>query len=612
MRALGDVDGGARAVLHTYVAVSAAPSGTRAYDFGHALLGEHTDVWTHDTARPENGAGAMADSVVITENLARIRKKIVDPGTTAEDTPDKTSFVGSGSTLEYALYPTLTNGHSGGQPTTVTVRDVLPMHTDYIAESASWPAEIDTITDNAGNLRQRLTWTLDGLQPNTKIPPITYELQVSSLAPAGPVQNYATIASPTDRSEAFRRDTQRAVQVVAAVGVGVEKVATEPVVATGDQLEWDLLYTNRDARSISGLDVIDVLPHRGDPQGSAFHGTVSLADRVDVAPGAGETVRYTTSDPASISLDGTAASNQPGGSTLWCAAADLGDPACGSAELADVTAVRIERTGGVAPGQTVRHHVVLRTHGERDGDTYTNRFGLRASNLELAALSNRATVRVVAGSIGDRVWTDSNDDGLQGSDEPGIDGVPIRLSGVDDRGTDVARATRSGPDGEYSFDGLRPGDYVVAFTAPDGRRFTKEHVGTDGTIDSDAGQDGETPAVSLGWERSDEGAKESITRDRTVDAGLLLGDSPSDPEPEPGPDPGTVPGAGTVPGSGPGGGSGSTAVPTVAPSPGARGGVQGLAFTGTSGTPLVLGVALLLLALGAAMLGTNRNQRRQR
>ncbi|VXC23941.1 SdrD B-like domain-containing protein [Curtobacterium sp. 8I-2] len=612
VRALGDVDGGARAVLHTYVAVADAPSGTRAYDFGHALLGEHTDVWTHDTARPENGAGAMADSVVITENLARIRKKIVDPGTTAEDTPDKTSFVGSGSTLEYALYPTLTNGHSGGQATTVTVRDVLPMHTDYIPESASRPAELDTITDNAGNLRQRLTWTLDGLQPNTRIPPITYELQVSSLAPAGPVQNYATIASPTDRSEAFRRDTQRAVQVVAAVGVGVEKVATEPVVATGDQLEWDLLYTNRDARSISGLDVIDVLPHRGDPQGSAFHGTVSLADRVDVAPGAGETVRYTTSDPASISLDGTAASNQPGGSTLWCAAADLGDPACGSAELADVTAVRIERTGGVAPGQTVRHHVVLRTHGERDGDTYTNRFGLRASNLELAALSNRATVRVVAGSIGNRVWTDSNDDGLQGSDEPGIDGVPIRLSGVDDRGTDVARATRSGPDGEYSFDGLRPGDYVVAFTAPDGRRFTKEHVGTDGTIDSDAGQDGETPAVSIAWERSDEGAKESITRDRTVDAGLLLGDSPSDPEPEPGPDPGTVPGAGTGPGSGPGGGSGSTAVPTVAPSPGARGGVQGLAFTGTSGTPLVLGVALLLLALGAAMLGTNRNQRRQR
>lgn len=604
VRAIGDVAGGATAVLHTYVAVASVPSGTRAHDFGHALFGDHTDTWTHDTTPPENGAGAMADSVLVTENLARIGKKIVDPGSTADDTPDKTSFVVSGSTLEYALYPTLTNGHAGGRPTTVTVRDVLPMHTDYLPESASRPSEIDTITDSAGNLRQRLTWTLDDVQPNTEITPITYEVQVSRLAPAGPVQNYATIASPTDNSESFRRDTQRAVQIVAAAGVGVEKVATEPVVATGDQLEWDLTYTNRDARGISGLDVIDVLPYHGDPQGSAFHGTVSLADRVDIAPGAGETVRYTTSDPASISLDGTAASNQPGGSTVWCAAEDLGDAACGSAELDDVTAVRIERTGEVAPGQSVRHHLALRTHGERDGDIYTNRFGLRASNLELAALSNRATVRVVAGSIGDRVWTDSNHDGLQDADEPGLEGVPVRLSGTDDRGTDVERETESGADGEYHFDGLRPGDYVVDFAAPDGRRFTKEHAGTDRAVDSDAGQDGEATAVAISWERTDEGAEESVTRNRTIDAGVLPGDEP----PAPVPDPGTGP----VSGSGSGSGSGPTTSPTVAPPTGAPGGRQELAFTGTSGMPLVLGGALLLLALGAAMLGTNRNRGRRR
>lgn len=608
VRAVGDVAGGATAVLHTSVAVASAPSGTRAHDFGHALFGDHTDTWTHDTTRPEIGAGALADSVVITENLARIGKKIVDPGSTAGDTPDKTSFVVSGSTLEYALYPTLTNGHSDGQPTTVTVRDVLPMHTDYLPESASRPAEIDTITDSAGNLRQRLTWTLDDVQPNTRITPITYELQVSRLAPAGPVQNYATIASPTDSSESFRRDTQRAVQIVAAAGVAVEKVATEPVVATGDLLEWDLTYTNRDARSISGLDVIDVLPHHGDPQGSAFHGTVSLADRVDIAPGAGETVRYTTSDPASISLDGTAASNQPGGSTVWCAAEDLGDDACGSAGLADATAVRIERTGEVAPGQSVRHHVALRTHGQRDGDTFTNRFGLRASNLELAALSNRATVRVVAGSVGDRVWTDSNRDGLQDADEPGLGGIPIRLTGIDDRGADVARDTGSGPDGEYHFDGLRPGEYVVTFAAQDGRRFTREHVGADRAADSDAAQDGETSAVSISWERTDEGAKESITRNRTIDAGVLPGDPP--PSPGPDPDAGTVPGGG----SGPGSTAGATAPssPTVAPPAGAREPGQELAFTGASGMPLVLGGALLLLALGAAMLGTNRNRGRRR
>ena len=57
------------------------------------------------------------------------------------------------------------------------------------------------------------------------------------------------------------------------------------------------------------------------------------------------------------------------------------------------------------------------------------------------------------GSIGDRVWLDTNGDGVQDAGEPGIDGVTVTLS---DGSTDV---TSNG--GLYLFDGLVAGTYTV-------------------------------------------------------------------------------------------------------------------------------------------------------
>ncbi len=73
------------------------------------------------------GAGGLADSVVLTEDLARVTKAVVDPGSNAEDTPDTTATVLAGNTVDFVLRPTLTNGLADGRPTAMTVRDVLPI-----------------------------------------------------------------------------------------------------------------------------------------------------------------------------------------------------------------------------------------------------------------------------------------------------------------------------------------------------------------------------------------------------------------------------------------------------------------------------------------------------
>ncbi len=67
-----------------------------------------------------------------------------------------------------------------------------------------------------------------------------------------------------------------------------------------------------------------------------------------------------------------------------------------------------------------------------------------------------------AGSVGDRVWLDSNADGTQDAGEPGINGVTVQL--LDASNTVVATTTTSG-DGNYTFGNLAAGTYTVRIVA---------------------------------------------------------------------------------------------------------------------------------------------------
>ncbi len=619
VRAVGDVPGGSTGALYSFTELQDAADGTRAYDFGHGWFGDRDPRWQHDTwSDADLGAGPLSDSVLITENLARIQKKVVDPGHDAGDTPNETSFALAGDTVDYALYPSLTNGKASGRASTVTVRDVLPHLTRYVPDSASVTPEIDTTTDERGRDVQRLTWTFD-TEPNQQVAPITYRVQISELFPPGAITNVAGIDSPTDRSPTDLRTAARALQIVNTGGVGVEKTAVEPVVITGDRLEWTLGYTNIDATPIDGIDVIDVIPHRGDAGRSTFHGTSGLAEVVTVDAAAGERALYTSRAPRDVVNDAADPSNAPGGATRWCTEAELGAVGCPT-DLADVTAFRIQRSAPVGVGETVTHEVAVATDGQQDGDTHTNRFGLRASNLALPVQSNPATITVVAGSIGDLVWSDDDRDGLQDDDEPGVPGATVHLAGIDDTGAAVDQRTTTNAAGAYAFDGLRPGTYTVRWTAVDGRDFTTALVGDDRSVDSDAAGDGTTRAITIATSESAEGRIEGVEQDRTIDAGLLP--APEGPvEPPVGPEEPEGPG---VPGDPEGpGDTGGDAAPEVPPGPADSGSPVGadrgaaasatgsegaLAFTGAAGLSLIAGAAALLLVLGAAVLGFRRHR----
>lgn len=94
-------------------------------------------------------------------------------------------------------------------------------------------------------------------------------------------------------------------------------------------------------------------------------------------------------------------------------------------------------------------------------------------------------------SLGDRIWEDTNEDGIQDAGEPGIPGVELELYTAG--GTTVLDTDTTDANGYYLFGNLPDGSYVVKTVssnfapggALEGYSYSPQHQGGDDTVDSD-------------------------------------------------------------------------------------------------------------------------------
>ncbi len=98
------------------------------------------------------------------------------------------------------------------------------------------------------------------------------------------------------------------------------------------------------------------------------------------------------------------------------------------------------------------------------------------------AHSGMATTFPGAG-VGDRVWLDLDQDGVQDAGEPGVAGVAVEL--FVGSGTTATARTVTDAGGAFRFAGLGAGDYFLRVTAPAGTSFASALAGDDVTLDSD-------------------------------------------------------------------------------------------------------------------------------
>jgi|GEM_PF-1020743 len=128
---------------------------------------------------------------------------------------------------------------------------------------------------------------------------------------------------------------------------------------------------------------------------------------------------------------------------------------------------------GVAPGT---YRVVVTVPGGTFPSTATSLLvGVGAGAAVTDADFGLAPSAVATGSIGDRVWSDTDADGVQDVGEPGVNGVTVTLrADLDGDGSyeSTVGTTTTAGDGGYSFTGLAPGAYLVSVTAPAGMSAT--------------------------------------------------------------------------------------------------------------------------------------------
>ncbi|MEO8606576.1 MAG: SdrD B-like domain-containing protein [Chloroflexota bacterium] len=119
-------------------------------------------------------------------------------------------------------------------------------------------------------------------------------------------------------------------------------------------------------------------------------------------------------------------------------------------------------------------------------------------------------------SIGDFVWSDTNDNGIQDGGEPGVSGITVHL--LDNLGNVVSTTTTDGS-GNYLFDFLTPADYAIEFIAPTGYSLARRDQGGNDAADSDPNRfSGKTINTTLSPGEDD----------LTWDAGLVLSASIGD------------------------------------------------------------------------------------
>ncbi|WP_394940796.1 SdrD B-like domain-containing protein [Psychromicrobium sp. YIM B11713] len=112
--------------------------------------------------------------------------------------------------------------------------------------------------------------------------------------------------------------------------------------------------------------------------------------------------------------------------------------------------------------------------------------------VDSGAINNTVDAGVFTpASIGSTVFDDKNGNGVRDADEPGIPGATVTLLDKDgqpakDADGNPVQPITTGPDGQYNFTNLPPGDYQVSFKVPDGKVLTQPKQGTDPNKDSDA------------------------------------------------------------------------------------------------------------------------------
>ena len=505
------------------------------------------DYYPKDASQnPGNGSGG-GDRLIMVRAKVRIIKAMtpaaVSPGSEVTVTLES-SFTTDGPSPETEnvtitdMLPkglTYTNGSTTGtygdantnfgEPTIISpVTDAdCTAHAQDLMDNGQACGSFGGNDNNTNGGQSLLIWDLGNQVTGTVYEDLVFNAIVDVDAPTGTLKNYALIDSPADSSEPSKRisnantndSVPSSLLIVNSVQTPLHEVNSDSLL---NWMQFRVGLRNGSSNTLTNLDVIDVIPFNGDGADGSFkftpqvgttvdrkrqpatnyHGSfvfddVSLDDNGGQCTGTPTFWFTKTADPIDVSAIHPT-NDVSVGSANWCGDADTVDAAIANCNFpngkADVRAVRV-RGVDMTPSGTCFINLKFATKENLDTDIYSNTAGAQALGVTSAVLSNTVSARVFASSVGDKVWFDENDDGIQDANENGVPGVVVKL--LDSAGNPVKDPANPANDyevttdafGNYKFENLQSGDYQVKFEL-DNSVITSQGSGGDTSLDSNA------------------------------------------------------------------------------------------------------------------------------
>ena len=190
----------------------------------------------------------------------------------------------------------------------------------------------------------------------------------------------------------------------------------------------------------------------------------------------------------------------------------VGDSCGGKSNKSTITLTRVAYSGTSSTGGDSLDNENFSSGGSSLGSGSFSSGGSSSGNESssdnnIPALSEDENNTI---TVGDRVWYDTNRNGIQDSNESGVYNVIVVL--FDNNGT-VIKRTNTNSSGEYYFDNLSSGNYSLGFTnLPHNYIFTSQNMGDSDAMDSDVDSSGRTNPFTIG----------NVENNLIYDAGIVL------------------------------------------------------------------------------------------
>lgn len=298
------------------------------------------------------------------------------------------------------------------------------------------------------------------------------------------------------------------------------------VSSSGSVTDWQVQVTSRASVSADKLELVDMLPAVGDYPAMASSGSRdsrwrpvwdgNLPALVSMAglPAGAKLEVYTTTAQYRAGAAAASGAFDPVPGT-WSSTPLTGSmPAAQASRVTGFKfVVSFTSADRFSSGESVRVGWSMRTPltGATVATDTWNSFAFRVpADAAVGRPSDVTSVPLKAGArfavapdqvgassfaVGDRVWVDTNRNGIQDAGEPGVPGATVDLFAGSGAGATWAAEAESDANGEWLIDGLPAGSYQVRVTLPADAAaryvFTTVDQGGDDTVDSDAVPDGD-------------------------------------------------------------------------------------------------------------------------